>query len=344
MVDIDTVIAAINANGIQGPQDLRNLREYGWVKQSVDIDYDSYIELLLDHCIDEAERDNIRNAYVIRDKKGRLSRFKSTEAELRGLICYVVAQEPHITSDIIKSRVKLAYHDATPVDLMLQVRLDSPQEIIDQTIRNVLVSNYANNPNRSLLVRSAKPPYTFTLTPKGEALAREIGLKLVGRRETVEDLEYPVTRGALPYDSDELADLSKRVFTGKPTSGAPKIYYPVDPRLTATCRSLAIYRCEADSSHDTFLAASGHPYVESHHLVPMAAQKSYRHINLDSLDNLVALCPLCHRAIHHGTPSVREKLLQPLLQSRLKRLKAMGFSDRDLTDIALVFYDCRLHL
>jgi len=58
------------------------------------------------------------------------------------------------------------------------------------------------------------------------------------------------------------------------------------------------YRCVIDKSHKTFLVNSN-AYVEGHHVIPMYQQKNYE-FTLDSVDNIVSLCPNCHREIHHS--------------------------------------------
>lgn len=45
----------------------------------------------------------------------------------------------------------------------------------------------------------------------------------------------------------------------------------------------------------------GEPYLEVHHIVPLAADGE------DTVENAVALCPNCHRNEHHGKPKLRRK-------------------------------------
>ena len=58
-------------------------------------------------------------------------------------------------------------------------------------------------------------------------------------------------------------------------------------------------------NHATFESIHGTQYLEAHHLIPMKAQKDFlsENINLDRLENIVALCPNCHKAVHYGTRS-----------------------------------------
>ncbi len=61
----------------------------------------------------------------------------------------------------------------------------------------------------------------------------------------------------------------------------------------ALCRANGI--CEVCKKQAPFIRASdGDPYLEVHHLIPLAEG------GLDSLENVVALCPNCHRQKHFG--------------------------------------------
>lgn len=56
------------------------------------------------------------------------------------------------------------------------------------------------------------------------------------------------------------------------------------------------FSCQADNNHTTFIS-KGHNYVEGHHVIPMFQQKNY-FFELDDVDNIISLCPSCHREIH----------------------------------------------
>ena len=106
--------------------------------------------------------------------------------------------------------------------------------------------------------------------------------------------------------------------------------FSTDPRLAKTAIKKADYVCELcgkiDGSHSTFDSVHGTRYLEAHHLIPMKAQKGYLSlgINLDRLENIVALCPNCHKAVHYGTRAEKVKYLRPLYDARKKKLKKLG--------------------
>ena len=99
----------------------------------------------------------------------------------------------------------------------------------------------------------------------------------------------------------------------------------------------AANKCEIDPSHETFTAANGETYVEAHHLVPIANQ-SRLNINLDLCENVIALCPTCHRAVHSAMKKIRLKHLKTLYNSRVSRLKSVGI-DITIDELAEI-YNC----
>jgi predicted restriction endonuclease len=73
------------------------------------------------------------------------------------------------------------------------------------------------------------------------------------------------------------------------------------------------YRCAvSQTSCSSFLARDGHPYVEVHHIIPMAQQAGSA-INLDRVTNMAPLCPGCHTCLHRGAAADAGKLLGDVL-------------------------------
>lgn len=81
------------------------------------------------------------------------------------------------------------------------------------------------------------------------------------------------------------------------------------------------YKCCYDNSHLTFPSKStGEPFMEAHHLIPINfAEKIYEiyKINIDCVENIVSLCPNCHRAIHYGANRVKKRIIT-ILFNKLK--------------------------
>jgi 5-methylcytosine-specific restriction enzyme A len=72
--------------------------------------------------------------------------------------------------------------------------------------------------------------------------------------------------------------------------------------------ALAGGRCEACDKPAPFNGADDQPFLEVHHVRPLAQQGS------DTVANAVALCPNCHRAAHHSKDALAliERLYQQL--------------------------------
>ncbi|WEJ31629.1 DUF3578 domain-containing protein [Devosia sp. SD17-2] len=99
-------------------------------------------------------------------------------------------------------------------------------------------------------------------------------------------------------------------------------------RRNASMAAVAIrnakFSCEVAPEHMTFKCqASGENFVEAHHLIPMHDQANHPH-SIDVPENIVALCPNCHRCIHHASHAERWVLAHTLLTQRTGQLKSRG--------------------
>ena len=63
--------------------------------------------------------------------------------------------------------------------------------------------------------------------------------------------------------------------------------------------------------------------MEGHHLIPMKAQSDFE-INIDRIENIVCLCPNCHRMIHHAKKSQKIKIFKKLYEKKSKGLVNSG--------------------
>jgi len=102
--------------------------------------------------------------------------------------------------------------------------------------------------------------------------------------------------------------------------------YIRDTQAAAYAKQQAEYLCEFDYKHITFISnISGKQYVEAHHLIPMKYQDQFEY-SLDIPENIVALCPNCHRAIHHGTKDCKKEIITALFSKRKKILEDNGIN------------------
>ena len=77
----------------------------------------------------------------------------------------------------------------------------------------------------------------------------------------------------------------------KKIESVTSIYYR-DPVVRAWVLKKANGKCEACDSDAPFLLPDNLPFLEVHHMIPLASGGP------DTVDNAVALCPNCHRRVH----------------------------------------------
>lgn len=108
---------------------------------------------------------------------------------------------------------------------------------------------------------------------------------------------------------DQLEDRTKalrRRFGKKITEGKPagqkspravdvtSKQYVRDPRVRAWILEASNGRCEACNSPAPFQGMDGTPFLEVHHVTPLAEGGA------DVIENAIAACPNCHRRLHHA--------------------------------------------
>jgi 5-methylcytosine-specific restriction protein A len=139
-----------------------------------------------------------------------------------------------------------------------------------------------------------------------------------------------------PSLDDEDETYQNLIFAeiGKKAVQTTLLRIPRSLLAASTAIIAAKFQCEVDPLHETFTcSATGKPYVEAHHLMPLSTQgKLGKSTNVDIPENILALCPMCHRRLHHQEESGRKVLLTQLFSNRSAAWKASGF-DFDLADL-----------
>lgn len=102
--------------------------------------------------------------------------------------------------------------------------------------------------------------------------------------------------------------------------------YKRDERISAKAILKSNFKCEYDNEHQTFKSsANGHDYVEAHHLIPISFQENFKY-SIDIQENIIALCPNCHRLLHHGYMEEKRPLLEKLFVQRENLLASREIS------------------
>ena len=89
-----------------------------------------------------------------------------------------------------------------------------------------------------------------------------------------------------------------------------------DPDMAYTAISNAHFQCEYNPSHQTFESAvTSQQFVEAHHLIPMEFQDKHE-ASIDVPENIISLCPNCHRAFHNSAVKMKIKLIEKFYKER----------------------------
>ena len=106
--------------------------------------------------------------------------------------------------------------------------------------------------------------------------------------------------------------------------------FRTNPLLGKIAIKKSYYQCENDFNHQTFLSKkTNKSYMEAHHLIPVRYQKEIwekYHVNIDCVENLVSLCPTCHKAFHFGTNEVKDKMIEEIYKICAPKYHAIGLN------------------
>jgi len=100
--------------------------------------------------------------------------------------------------------------------------------------------------------------------------------------------------------------------------------YSSNPRRARISLEKASFKCELNSAHSTFInKKSSKQYMEAHHIIPMSKQGLFE-FDLDVPENIICLCPTCHRKIHLAQEAEKKEVLLQAYKKRKKRLPERG--------------------
>ncbi|MCY3973656.1 MAG: HNH endonuclease [Candidatus Dadabacteria bacterium] len=105
-----------------------------------------------------------------------------------------------------------------------------------------------------------------------------------------------------------------------------KEHYKTDPNIKQTVLQNSNFKCQFDETHQTFEGKNNTPFVEAHHLIPMAKAGEFYPKQIDLAENIVSLCPNCHRAVHLGNKEEKKIRLKKLYDIKIDGLTEKGFN------------------
>lgn len=151
-----------------------------------------------------------------------------------------------------------------------------------------------------------------------------------GFQEEVQKVD-PLKARALPNDSTEEPSYY---------AGANGCQVAKKSRVAKAALVEARFKCAGNEKHATFTTTRGDIYMEGHHLIPCTCTNSEYfwnscRVNIDCMENIVCLCPTCHRLVHSGSEKERNELLEKLYNHQVTKMKAVGIeiSFEELLDL-----------
>lgn len=120
----------------------------------------------------------------------------------------------------------------------------------------------------------------------------------------------PLGRPLAPGQVNELNDRHPVPIAG----GSSSVTFQRSLQLAEHVRQMNRYACAVnDSACVPFNGRSGQPYVEVHHIIPMAMQAGVT-TNLDRVSNMAPVCPRCHACLHRGAAAIASEVLDRVLR------------------------------
>lgn len=106
------------------------------------------------------------------------------------------------------------------------------------------------------------------------------------------------------------------------------VYYR-DPYLKEMVKRIANGKCQLCGNEAPFLDKNGDPYLEEHHVIRLADGGS------DSMENIVAVCPNCHRKMHILDKATdKEALLKIAKVNKTAFLRILDYAEKIVEDEA----------
>lgn len=111
--------------------------------------------------------------------------------------------------------------------------------------------------------------------------------------EAAQDVSHELSEKEISRLSNtELARYTAVKNVRKEPKKTESIVYYRDPYLKQMVKRIADGKCQFCGSDAPFIDKQGEPYLEAHHVIRLADGGQ------DTIDNVVAICPNCHRKVH----------------------------------------------
>lgn len=131
--------------------------------------------------------------------------------------------------------------------------------------------------------------FAWKLRPELADAFRELYAPLIRQEQEARYREEE--RLSVQVSDDELRKMALQ-RSGRKTRTVTAVRYVRDPYISEWAKRRANGVCDLCGQAAPFRDADGRPYLEAHHIVWLSKNGN------DSIDNVAALCPNCHRKMH----------------------------------------------
>ena len=208
--------------------------------------------------------------------------------------------------------------------------LSDPKFIEFLLDNGIIIDINQGKPHRPAYKISADIRRMYRSRIEGFELTNE---SIVVSAQDADEIEYAEEQSFNSAKVLSAAELSARAAKAPiPCSSGKSKRYKTDPDVSKTALNMQKYECQCGGvTHFSFMRKDGKtPYVEGHHIIPMKAQKDFPMISLDIVENIVGLCPNCHKMVHHGAElDVKNVLSKVYTAARIASLTKFGIADVD---------------
>lgn len=116
---------------------------------------------------------------------------------------------------------------------------------------------------------------------------------------------------------EKLAEHIQRSVTTKKSQKAESTVYYRSPYIKEMVKQIAEGKCQMCGEEAPFYDKNDEPYLEEHHVKRLADGGS------DTMDNVVAICPNCHRKMHVLNNEVDMIVLEGIAEQNEKRYQRL---------------------
>jgi hypothetical protein len=152
-----------------------------------------------------------------------------------------------------------------------------------------------------------------------DAIGRDLKKFVQACEDLVTNVEVPG-----PTKIEPREPLSHEIPAGnpRPAKTTSATQFVRDRAVMSFAKALAKGQCERCNEDAPFHDEDG-PFLEVHHLIPLSEGGP------DTPNNVIALCPNCHRRMHHSKDAEQDKvaLIQKVID-RLEKIRAGGLQPR----------------